>query len=288
MEKKIFTGILTQRKGKTFLVDSHGNKHLENQKIWDGYISHWLGKKVNARFLSQKDYETGGNIIIMWPYKKTSKTQFIELYYNERLVKYPLSILGHMAVNVNGRIFNYSHLLNENEIISEEEYFYRPALGEFAPHPVTGLFNIDDKNRVYYDKFGRNFMRNIHVLRLEGVDTGRLSAYYKNSLDEIINNPDPKHPEKYGNFSVFTNSCVTIIRDGLRSIGFKNLRGIFPRDFFIDAAYHLLKLNGIEGIRASIFMMPQLKVPEAPYSALTMIMHPRNRFLLSRIPDYRL
>ena len=46
-----------------------------------------------------------------------------------------------MAVNVNGAIFNFSHKINENEVMRNEEYFFRPALGEFAPHPVTGRDN---------------------------------------------------------------------------------------------------------------------------------------------------
>jgi hypothetical protein len=32
--------------------------------------------------------------------------------------------------------------------------------------------------------------------------------------------------------------------------------------------------------------MPQLKVPEAPYSALTFMMNPFSRLLLRKLPDY--
>ncbi|OHD72416.1 MAG: hypothetical protein A2W19_13810 [Spirochaetes bacterium RBG_16_49_21] len=286
MEEKIYTGILTQKDNSTFLTDSRGRRHFEREKIWSGYVAHWLGKKVNARYVRQKDYDTGRNIVIMRPHTEPSAVPFVELYYNERLVKYKFSLLGHLAINVNGGIFNFSHLINENEIISEEEYFYRPALGEFAPHPVTGRFNVEDKTRPYYDKFGRNFMRTIHVLRMEGVDAGRLGAYYKTVLSEIVAAPDPKRPEKYRDFSLFTRSCVTIIRDGLLGYGFRDLKGIFPRDFFINAAYNLLKLNGSDSLQVKLFRMPQLKVPEALYSALTVITNPINRVLAGRLPDY--
>jgi hypothetical protein len=195
-------------------------------------------------------------------------------------------MLGHLAINVNGRIYNFSHLINENEILSEEEYFYRPARGEFAPHPITGLFDISDPSRPYYDKFGRNFMRTIHVVRIEGMDADRLERYYRGALSEIVTTPDPNKPEKYRDFGLFTHSCVTIIRDGLRSHGFNELKGIFPRDFFINAAYHLLKRNGRDGLRAEVFRMPQLKVPEAPYSAPTVILNPFNRVRRRKLPDY--
>jgi len=287
MEEKIYTGILTRDGGSTFLTDSQGGHCLEHESIWDGYTVHWLGKKVNARHVRQKDYETGGNILVMWPCSDKPPAPFVELYYNERLVKYKYSMLGHLAINVNGRIYNFSHLINENEILSEEEYFYRPARGEFAPHPRTGRFNLDDPARPYYDKFGRNFMRTIHVLRMKGMDTDRLEKYYGGVSSEIEMTPDPKKPEKYRDFSLFTRSCVTIIRDGLRGCGYRELKGIFPRDFFINAAYHLLKLDGKDGLQVELFRMPQLKVPEAPYSVPTVILNPVNRMRKQKLPDYR-
>ncbi len=284
MKNRIYTGILTRSGGRTFIVDSRGERHFGDETIWDGYVTHWLGTTVNARYLPQKDYVTGRNILVIWPYRKPSKEPYVELYYNERLVKYPLSIVGHLAINVNGDIFNFSHLINENEIISEEEYFYRPALGEFAPHPLTGRFNVDDPARPYYDKFGRNFMRTIHVLRITGLDSVRLKGYYEEILREIVDCPDPRRPEKYRDFNILTRSCVTFIRDGLRRYGFGSLGGIFPRDFYINASYHFLKMTGRDGIHASVFRMPQLMVPESPRSALTLIMNPVNRFLALKLP----
>ncbi len=286
MDQKIYSGTLAQKDGSTFLLGEKAYRIIENEKIWSGYLTHWLGRKVNARYLPQLDYETGRNILIMWPNKEPDKIPFVEICYNERLVKYPFSMLGHLAINVNNEIYNYSHLINENEIIRPEEYFYRPALGEFAPHPVTARFNVQDKARPYFDKFGRNFMRTIHVLRIEGIDTQRLAKYYRRVLLEIQNTPDPKRPEKYRDYSIFSKSCVTIVRDGLRDYGFRNLRGIFPRDFFINAAHNLLRLNGHNGMKIELRCMPQLKVPEAPYSAPTFIMNPVNRLWERTLPVY--
>ena len=41
-------------------------------------------------------------------------------------------------------MINYSHLRmsGQNESMDEAEYMYRPALGEFAPSPTTGKFEI--------------------------------------------------------------------------------------------------------------------------------------------------
>src|SRR5271169_6109165 len=101
MNQKIYTGILSIQNGRTVLASNPASHCFENEKIWQGYTTHWLGKKVNARLLPQKDYETGKNIVIMWPDREQSKVPFVEIYYNERLEKYPFSMLGHLAININ-------------------------------------------------------------------------------------------------------------------------------------------------------------------------------------------
>jgi len=287
MKERIFKGTLTEEKGKYFLLGKAGKKHLKNDLIWSGYIKHWLGKKLCARYLPQRDYKKGKPIVIMWPDEPVQEKHFVDLYYNERLVKYTTSILGHIAINIDGEIFNFSHLLNENEIISPEEYFYRPALGEFAPHPELGVYNIDNKERPYLDKFGRLFMRTIHVLRIEGINTIRLSKLLHEELDNIHKTPiNPKKPEKYRDFNVFTQSCTTIIRNSFREYGFKGISGIFPLDLFINTAYTLLNKVVKGEFRVKLFRMKQLKVPESPYSELTPILNLRNKFKLMRLPKY--
>ncbi len=165
--------------------------------------------------------------------------------------------------------------MNENEIISAEEYFFRPAVGEFAPSPNNSAFEILEDGRAYYDKFGRNFMRTIHVVRVEGLDTNRLSQVYCRELDVIHSTkPNPKDSEKYPDFNLFTRSCSTIIRDGLNEIGLKKIKGIFPLDLFVNAAHCFLKT---EGLSTRIYKKPQLKVPEAPPSVMTPLLNFRNR-----------
>jgi hypothetical protein len=286
MDEVIYHGTLKQEEGISYIEGSDGTRLFQSETIWDGYVRHWLGIRVRARFLPQQDYSTGRNILILWPAKEQPTVPFIELYYNERLINYPLSLFGHMAINVNGEIFNFSRLINENEILSAEEYFYRPALGEFAPHPKTGRYNIEDSHHPYYDKFGRLFMRSIHVLRIEGINITTLGTYLRMRLEDILNTPDPTHPESYRDFSMFRNNCVTIIRDGLRACGFENIRGILPRELFINAAYHIMKADGRNGTRITMYRMPQLKVSEAPYSLLSTITNPINRILARKLPDY--
>lgn len=271
------TGVLRNEGNTVFIESGDGSRFFEEHTLWKGYQSHWLNQKVQARMLSQKDYQKGHNIILLWPFKETDNEPFIELYYNERLVKYPASLLGHLAINVNNEIFNFSHLLNENEIITPEEYFYRPALGEFSPHPEKKCFNTEDLSHPYYDKFGRNFMRTIHVARIVGVDTKRLSEYYKEQLRIIhatISNP--VKPEKYSDFNFITRSCTTIIRDGLNEIGFSKLKGIFPRDMFISAIWDFLNHHKAGTIKMTLRVMKQLKVEEAEYSKLSPLMNMRN------------
>lgn len=279
MNNTIYRGILTDKGDHPFLLGEDGSRIFEDETIWSGYVRHWNGKKVCARRLPQKDYETGRPMVILWPDEPAPAKPFTEIYFNERLVKYPASFLGHMAANVNGEIFNFSHKINENEAMRHEEYFYRPALGQFAPHPITGRDNDDDPQKPYYDKFGRLFMRTIHVLGITGLDTQKLSDILQSELDAIHNAPpDPQRPGYYRDFNFFTRSCSTIVRDGLRKLGFKKIAGIFPRDLFINAAYYFSRRIEAPEIRISLRTLPQLSVPEAAPSALPPLLNPVNLY----------
>lgn len=272
--KDFVKGILRSNNGQPFIEGHDGKRYFENNTFWDGYIKHWDGMNVCARPLPEKDYEKQDPIIIVWLDKPPASEPYVELYYAERLVKYFTSTMGHSAINVNGDIFNFSHLINENEIITEEEFFFRPALGEFAPSPINGKYEILEDGTAYYDKFGRNFMRTIHVLRIEGIDVKKLGDIYKHQLHLIKTTPpDPKSPDEYPEFNMFTRSCSTIIRDGLKEYGFNNIKGMFPRDLFVSAAYQLKKEPTI---KSTIFEMPQLIVPEADKSAMSPILNPIN------------
>ncbi len=278
MQETIYRGLLTVQNGQSFLAGENGSRHLEGEKIWSGYWSHWSGKKVCARRLPQIDYETGKPVILLWPDAPVADASLVELYFNERLVKYPLSFLGHLAVLVNGKVFNFSHWMNENEAMSPEEYFFRPALGEFAPDPASGRDNTEDSQRPYYDKFGRLFMRTIHVLRISGLDTRRLSGFFFTELEKIRSTPpDPKEPGKYRDFHILTKSCATIIRDGFQSLGFEKISGIFPRDLFVNMAYFFLKPLRLPNVQASLHTLRQLQVPEAAPSAMPPLLNPQNR-----------
>ena len=274
-------GILKNVDGQSYILSDNGKEYFKERIIWDGYVHHWNEQKICSRELTQKDYDQELPIIICWPDILEPETPFVDLYYNERLVKYFASLLGHTAINVNGAIFNFSHLINENEIISKEEYFYRPALGEFAPSPHNGIFEILDNGKVFYDKFGRNFMRSIHRIRITGIDTDWIMSELKERLNLIINTPsDPSNIEKYKDFSFFSNNCATIIRDAFHTIGYRKIKGRFPRELFISAAYHLSNINGLN---IEYSFLPQLKVPEAPLSMVSPILNPLNYFRFNKL-----
>jgi len=286
MKEMIYQGLLTPGT-PPFLKGTDGEKYLEDEIIWSGYLLHWSGLKVCARRLPQRNYETGRPIIIMWPDTPLPESPLVDLYFNERLMKYPASLLGHTAVNVNGEIFNFSHKINENEAMKPEEYFYRPAQGEFAPHPVSGRDNVDDPQKPYYDKFGRCFMRTIHVLRISGLDTFKLSQYFHGELEKIRNSqPDPKRPGYYADFNIITRSCSTIIRDGFRSSGYKKISGIFPRELFVNISYYFSKQKDHPPVKASLHTLHQLQVPEAAPSAMPPLLNLVNRYRYCRLNKY--
>ncbi len=269
-----YTGFLRVKENVAYVETAIGEKIFENEKIWDGYIKHWENTSVNARRLIQLDYEDGKPIIIMWPNEPISKEPFVHIYYNERLVKYFDSTMGHLAININGKIFNFAKKINENEVITKEEYFYRPALGEFAPSPNTGKQEILISGKSYFDKFGRNFMRGIHVIHIEGIKTDKLYKILKEELDIIHNTPPkPDDLENYPDFHAIKRSCTSIVRDGLRKYGFIKVKGVLPRDFFVNAAY-ILKKEKI--LKVKIYKMPQLIVPECPPSKTTLLFNIKN------------
>lgn len=275
----VVCGVLTVEDGDVVLAGVNTAARLSEYAVWDGYLRHWSGRRVCARGMDERDYGTGKKLLHVWPETKTSRSPFLELYYNERLVKYIASTFGHLAVNVDGAVFNFSHLMNECEMLACQDYFYRPALGRFAPDPATGRFNVKDTERPYLDKFGRLFMRAVHAARLEGIDASQFFEYYANELRKIHSTPcNPDRPEKYRDFSFFSRSCATIIRDGLRENGFRNVRGVLPREVFISAMWEFRKSAEKLGARFSYRRMPQLKVDEAPYSSLSPILNPVNAF----------
>jgi len=274
----VLEGVLRREGDGAVIEGDTGARVLEGHPVWSGYIAHWEGRPVRARFLPQRDYESGRPILIAWPREEPAAAPFFELYYNERLVKYIVSTFGHIAINIDRSVFNFSHLVNENEAMTPEEYLYRPALGEFAPSPVTGRFDVSDPARPYYDKFGRNFMRKIHVARVEGADIPALLEYCRAQMRRIHDAPvDPEQPHKYSEFRYFSRNCSTIIRDGLREIGFGGIGGVFPRDLFISAAKVLLEAHRRGRIRLALYTKPQLLVPEAAPSRLSPIFNPVNR-----------
>jgi len=270
------SGILTRTSSSAYLISKDGKKYFEHDPIWSGYITHWEGKKVFGRLLKEKDYATNKPMVILWPDEPRPKPPFVELYYNERLTKYMASLFGHNAINVDGGIYNFSHKLNENEVMTEEEFFYRPALGEFAPSPRTGMFEVPEDGPPYYDKFGRNFMRTIHVLEIKGLDTEQLKVLYNRELDIIhATPPKPDKPAHYADFSIWTRSCSTIIRDGLRDLGFPDIAGTFPRDLFVSAA---MVLGRDQKLSVRIYRRTQLQVPEAIPSVPGPFLNPVNLF----------
>lgn len=277
-------GVLKVSNENYFMDSENGQRYFENRLIWDGYIHHWLGQMVCARELPQKDYKTGQPIILMWPYQPTPENSYVEIYFNERLVKYPASTFGHNAINVNGEFFNFSHLINENETMDEGEFMYRPALGEFAPSPTSGGFEITDDGTPYYDKFGRNFMRSIDVIHIEGLDIEKLSGIYHDTLDKIHGTPlSLDASEKYRDFNFIWNSCTTMIRDGLRRYGFTSLNGILPRDFFVAAGWTMVRAKEKMDLNVRLYTRPQLKVDEAEPSKQVPLFNPKNKIKNARL-----
>lgn len=273
-------GILTVHGGEAFVESAAGEKHFQTEPLWSGYLQHWAGTMVRARYLPQRDYASGQPIVLVYPPTSQVKNNgYIALYYNERLTDYAASRFGHIALDINGTVFNFSHLLNEDEVITLEEFLYRPCLGEFAPHPETGTFNVDDAKRPYYDKFGRLFMRSVHALVIEGLNTDMALGVLQREMDAVLATPiDPQQPDKYRDFSFLRRSCVTIVRDCLKQIGLPHVQGLIPRDLFVSAASHAFAEHRSGRLDVSVQRLDQLKIDARSYSTKTPLLNPLNRF----------
>ncbi|HQO38973.1 MAG TPA: hypothetical protein PK986_00745 [Spirochaetota bacterium] len=274
--KKIYRGILTDHKGMVFLQEKSGRKIFSDTAVWSGYLKHWKSMELFGELLPEHDYLTGKRIALLWPVTPPVTEPFFELYFNERLPGYFYSYMGHTAINVNGETFNFSHLLNECEVMNEAEYFYRPALGKFSPAPGGG-YSIENPDQPHLDKFGRQFMRSIHAVRITGCNTVNLAAALHSALEKIHRTPEnPRKPGVYSDFRIFTNSCTTVLRDTLRSSGFPGISGVFPREMFTSAVWNFIKLHEKGMLQLSVYTRPQLLVDEAPASAMTPVVNPLN------------
>lgn len=271
-------GKLLSGNNGAYLLTQDNAKYFETEKIWSGYLSHFLGNTVCARQLPQLDYDTGRPIILLWPAKNPPARPFFELYYNESMPKYSGSLFGHIAINIKGTVFNFARKINECEMLTEEEYFYRPALGEFGPGR-KGKYDISDSQKPHYDKFGRRFMRTVHALRVEGVDAEKLLLIFQTIFAKkqqgFTARPDLENDPQ---FNFVANSCVTPIRHGLVQFGFKNIPGIAPRDFYVNCLRYFSKYARDKNLRFSAGPKPQLKVSEAPFSRPALLLDPRNLF----------
>jgi hypothetical protein len=279
-------GLLGRDADEVYIENDEGRRVSLSEPVWEGYLTHWLGRRVRVHRLPQCDYESRAPVLLLAPDEPAPPPPYIVLYYNERLTGYLSSLFGHLSINVDGRVFSFSETLNENEEISLDEFLYRPALGEFSGHPETLTFNVDDASQPYYDKFGRRFMRTIHALRIEGLDTVRLTELLRTELTVIYETPmDPRRPHKYRDFHFLHRSCTTIIRNALREVGLREISGLIPRELFLNVAYQMTLHGRLSSLTVSASRMDQLKVPERAYSRPNPILNPMNRLRLSRLSE---
>ncbi len=280
----IARGLLGRDADAVYIETDEDGRMFPSEPVWEGYLAHWLGRRVQVHRLSQRNYESGARILLLAPDVPASQPPYVALYYNERMTEYLSSLFGHLTINVDGRVFSFSQTLNENEEMTVEEFLYRPALGEFSAHPETLTFNVDDASRPYYDKFGRRFMRSIHVLCIEGLDTARLTGLLRTELAVIYQTPvDPRIPHMYRDFHLFRRSCTTIIRNALREVGLPEISGFLPQELFLNVAYHAALPGRPSNLIARASRLDQLKVPEMAYSRPSPILNPVNRVRLARL-----
>jgi hypothetical protein len=280
----VVSGVLGRGSDAGYIQTDDGRRITMSEPIWSGYLTHWLGRRVKVYRLPQRDYYSGAQILLLAPDEPAPEYPYVDLYYNECLRGYLSSLFGHLAINVDGKVFSFSETLNENEEMTPEEFFYRPALGEFSGHPDTRVFDVSDPERPYYDKFGRRFMRTIHAIRIKGLDTVRLIEILQTEVRVIHETPlDPHRPYKYRDFHSIHRSCTSILRDALREAGLREVSGVIPRELFLSVAYQATRLNRSNLLSVCAIRLEQLKVPERSYSRPSPILNPLNHLRLLQL-----
>lgn len=246
MRTDALRGILRWRGPARSTVVLAGGGERRTGVLWPGY-ARFAGTRVLVRPLPVHD--AGKPVLLVAPLGDAPPARSVELYLAERLPRHAMSRFGHVAAWAGGHVFNYSRTWRENEALDWAEFAWRPPLGDYGPER--------------HDYFGRRFMRTLHVLRIDGLDTVRVRASLQAVRERILARPpDPRDPEYAPWVNLAGRNCVALLRLALVEAGLPVFHGLTPRAFFVDAAWRLRRLAGRGVLRLSYRRLPQVVVPE--------------------------
>ena len=247
--------------GAPGLVSGSGRTALDG--LWPGYRV-LSGSDVRLRWL--REDRAGARIALLAPAADCPPgPDRVEVYFLHRLREQLVSLFGHLAIAVRGRVWNFSAVLEENEAVSWDEYFYRPQTGPFVRH-------ADGHGLARVDRYGRRFMRAADVLSLEGLPAERLADVLDGLLDEVRAAAEKAQDGSSPAFSSWSRNCAGFIREALNESGVGSFSSHAPRDLFVELAWHFRKRGG-----ATFRRVPQLIVPGIlPSSSAVPLLRPAN------------
>lgn len=264
--RAIRQGVLTCEGGRPVLVSGRERMILPGP-FWEGWTA-MLAREVV--YFPAADLQPPCPVILPAEEQADSDDE-VEILFLHRLRGQLASLFGHIAIVVRGRVWNFSAVLAENEVLTVDEFYWRPCLPPFLPEEegcLTVLEGVDPdsvsvrteggqqeettcpdnrsakKGGLRVDRYGRRFMRSLDRIKISGLSPAQLSNLEK-SLTELMERVYKAAPSSCRGespyFSAWKMNCAGFVREAFALAGLANFQSHFPRDLFIEIGWHFIR-----------------------------------------------
>ena len=245
----------------------------------------------------------------------------LQILFMHRLRGQVVSLFGHIAIIVRGRVWNFSAVLAENEMLEADEFYWRPCLPPFvprggtdlpaslhrvhpagsswgtasgredAPDPVQGLVDDRPAQKVgpRADRYGRRFMRSMDVLDISGLEPASIAAL-EEALAELMGRVREGAPRSRRGespyFSPWKMNCAGFVREAFALAGLAHFHSHLPRDLFVETGWHFTRQARQPGsaVRVERRRLPQVPVPGIrPSSSAVPLLNPASWWRVLRM-----
>ncbi len=200
----------------------------------------------------------------------------VQILFMHRLRGQVVSLFGHIAIIVRGRVWNFSAVLAENEVLAADEFYWRPCLPPFVPqggtdlpaslhrvHPAGSSWGtvrdredapdpaqrLDDERSAQTsgpraDRYGRRFMRSMDVIDISGLEPASIAALEK-ALTQLMDRVREAAPRSRRGespyFSPWKMNCAGFVREAFALAGLAHFHSHLPRDLFVEIGWHFTR-----------------------------------------------
>ncbi|HPH02455.1 MAG TPA: hypothetical protein PK297_05830 [Spirochaetota bacterium] len=256
------------------VVVSDGRECVLPGPIWVGWLG-WKGREV-CWLPAEKVFPPCPVILPRDQAGFSASDERVSILFMHRLRGQIVSLFGHIAIIVRGRVWNFSAILEENECPRADEFFWRPCLSPFVPeggtdlpvslhraHPIGSLWGIRggqreaagsperfandtsaNKSGPRADRYGRRFMRSMDVLEIAGLGSEAIAAL-EDALTQLLGRVNEAAPRSRRGespyFSPWKMNCAGFVREAFRLAGLAHFHSHLPRDLFVEIGWHFTR-----------------------------------------------